>query len=120
MKYLKEYGLTLLKFLGFLIVGSVVLSLFYYIFLPTKIITVFSFLYMILIFFVFGFKVGKKALNRGFLAGLKMGILLLIVLIVFNLFFYQTSFKVIRIIYYMILLFACVVGSTLGINTKKE
>lgn len=120
MKYVKDYGMTILKFLGFLIGGSVVISLLYYLLFSTKVVNVFTFLYMVVVFFLFGFKTGKKTENRGFLAGLKIGFLLLLVLLLFNLVFYQTGFKLIRVIYYMVLLFASVVGATLGINKKKE
>ncbi len=120
MKYVKVYGMTILKFLGFLIGGSIVISLLYYLLFPTKFVNVLTFLYMALVFFTFGFKTGKKTENRGFLAGLKIGFLLLAVLLLFNLVFYQTGFSLIRVIYYMVLLFASVVGATLGINRKKE
>lgn len=120
MKYIKEYGITLLKFLGFLLGGSIGISLFYYLLFSTKVVNVITFLYMILVFFLFGLKAGKSAENRGFLAGLKIGSLLLLVLILFNLIFYQTGFQIIRIIYYIVLLFASVAGATIGINRKKE
>lgn len=120
MKYLKDYGMTLLKFLGFLIGGSLIISLFYYLLFSTKVVNIVSFVYMTLLFFTFGYKTGTKAENRGFVAGLKIGLLLLLVLIFFNLIFYQTSFKLIRVIYYLVLLFASVVGATIGINRKKE
>lgn len=120
MKYVKDYGMTILKFLGFLIGGSVVISLLYYLLFSTKVVNVLTFLYMVALFFLFGFKTGKRTENRGFLAGLKIGFLLLLVLLLFNLVFYQTGFKLIRVIYYMVLLFASVIGATLGINRKKE
>lgn len=120
MKYVKEYGMTLLKFLGFLVGGSVVISLLYYLLFSSKVANVFLFAYMVIVFFVFGYKAGKKTENRGFLAGLKIGFLLLVVLLLFNLVLYQTGFSFLRVIYYMVLLFASVVGSTIGINKKKE
>lgn len=120
MKYLKDYGMTLLKFLGFLIGGSIVISLFYYLLFSTKVVNIITFIYMIFIFLLFGFKIGKKTENKGFIAGLKIGLLLILVLLFFNLLFYQTSFSIIRVIYYMVLVFASVVGATIGINAKKE
>lgn len=120
MKYLKDYGFTLLKFLGFLIGGSIIISIFYYLLFSTKVTNIFSFTYMILLFALFGFREGKKAESKGFIAGLKIGFLMLTILILFNLIFYQTGFFVIRILYYMVLVFASVVGSTIGINAKKE
>ncbi len=120
MKYVKEYGITLLKFLAFLMGGSIILSIFYYLLFSTKVTNIFLFLYMIILFLAFGYKMGKKAENRGFIAGLKIGLLLLLILIVFNLIVYQTGFSYIRIIFYLVLLFASVVGATIGINRKKE
>lgn len=73
-----------------------------------------------MVFFFFGFHAGKKVENRGFLAGLKTGVFLLFILILFNVCIYQTGFKIIRVIYYMVLIFASVLGATLGINRKKE
>lgn len=114
------YGLSLLKFLGFLLGGSIVISILYYFLFSTKFVNVLSFVYMVFVFFLFGYKAGKKTENRGFLAGIKIGLLLLLVLILFNLLFFQTKFQIIRVIYYMVLVFASVVGSTIGINRKKE
>lgn len=120
MKYVKYYGITLLKFLGFLLGGSLILSLLYYLLLPTKIVNVFSFIYMILVFFVFGFKSGKQTENRGFIAGIKIGFLFLFTLFLFNLIVYQAEFGITRIFYYFSLLVASVIGATIGINQKKE
>ncbi len=120
MKYVKEYGFSLLKFLGFLLGGSLIMSLFYYFLLPTKITNIVAFLYMVLVFFFFGLSFGKRCENKGFIAGLKIGILLLLLLIFFNVIFYQSSFKFIRVIYYLVLLFSSVIGSSIGINIKKE
>ncbi len=120
MKYLKDYGYTILKFLAFLLGGSLLLSLFYYFLFPTKIIHILSFVYMLLLFFVFGFKAGKKSENKGFIAGLKVGVLFLFLLFIINLIFYQTGFKWIRLFYYLLLLFTSIIGATIGINTKKE
>lgn len=120
MKYVKEYGITLLQFLGFLLGGSIVLSIFYYLLFSTKVTNVFSFVYMVFVFFLFGYKSGKIAENRGFIAGLKIGLLLLLVLFLLNVCIYQTGFQIIREIYYMVLIFSSVVGATIGINRKKE
>lgn len=120
MKYVKYYGMTLLTFLGFLLGGCVIISLLYYLLLPTKIVNIFSFLYTILLFFIFGYKGGRKTENRGFLEGLKIGLLLFAVLFLFNIILFQTKFHIIRIFYYLALLFASVVGATIGINRKKE
>ncbi len=120
MKYVKEYGISLLKFLGFLLGGSFIMSLLYYFLLPTKVIQMFLFLYMVLLFFFFGFGAGKKSKSKGLLAGLKIGILFLLVLFFFNLVFFRSPLKLARLWYSLILLLFSSVGATIGINRKKE
>ncbi len=120
MKYVKEYGFSLLKFLGFLLGGSLLLSIAYYLFIPTNIINFIAFLYMFIVFFFFGVAAGKKTENHGFLAGVKIGVLFLLVLFFLNVLFYQEGFRLYRLLYAFCLLLACVIGSTIGINTKKS
>lgn len=120
MKYLKEYGFLLLKFMGFILGGNLILSLFYYLFLPTKVLNIFLYIYMTLLFFIFGFIAGKKQENKGFLAGLKLGVMFILILIFYNILIYQTEFSMYRLFYYILLVISSVIGSMLGINTKKE
>lgn len=120
MKYLKKYGVILLKFLGFLVVGSLFISVLYYFLFSTKVVQILSFIYLLLVFFLFGYKGGKKAENKGFLAGLKIGGLFLLVLFVLNLIVTGFRFKTTSFIYYFLLLIVSVLGAMFGINTKKK
>lgn len=120
MKLAKYYGITLLWFLGFLLGGSIVVSLFYYTFLPSKVVNIFIFLYIGIVFFFFGYKFGLKAEARGFVEGLKISFILVLVLILFNLIFSQQSFSLLRMLYYIVLVFSGTIGSMIGINRKKE
>ena len=120
MKYLKEYGILLAKFLGFLIGGSLIISVLYYFLIPSKVVQVLSMIYLTLVFFVFGFKTGKKAEAKGFLAGLKIGGIFLFVLLLLNLFLHHFQFHLLTLLFYFVLLLASILGATLGINTKKE
>ncbi len=120
MKLVKEYGMTFLKFLGFLLGGSLVISILYYFFFSSKVVTILGMIYLIILFLLFGFKAGKRTEAKGFVAGLKMGLFLVVSLFLINLIFYHSGFKFVRIIYYFILLFSSILGATIGINTKKE
>lgn len=120
MKFLKEYGLTFLKFLGFLLGGSLVISILYYLFLSSKVVNIIGMLYLIVVFLIFGFRTGKKTEAKGFIAGLKMGLFLCFSLLLMNLIFYHSGFKFVRVLYYLILLFSSILGATIGINSKKE
>ncbi len=120
MKYIKEYGILLLKFLGFLIGGSLFVSVLYYFLMPTKVVKVISIIYMLLLFLLFGFKAGKQTEAKGFLAGLKIGSLFLFLLFLLSLFLNRFEIHFFTFLYYGILLLSSVFGSMLGINTKKE
>lgn len=120
MKYVKEYGILLLKFLGFLLGGSLIISVLYYFLISSKVVQVLSMVYLVLLFFVFGFRSGKKTEAKGFLAGLKVGALFLALLFLLNLILNQFQMHWITLLFYVVLLLASVLGATLGINTKKE
>ncbi len=120
MKYVKEYGILLAKFFGFLLGGSLLISILYYFLISSKVVQVMSVVYLVILFFVFGFRSGKKTEAKGFLAGLKVGTLFLTLLFLFHLFFHQFHFVWTTFLFYAVLLLACVLGATLGINTKKE
>ncbi len=77
------------------------------------------FIFNVLAFLVFGFKNGKRANSKGYIAGLKTAGLFLLVLIVINLFTARNFFNVITFVYYLILLLAGVMGGMLGINKKE-
>ncbi len=119
MKTLKKYGKTILIFLGILCFFSIILSLFnLFSILYTKGTNLFIFIVMILTLFFIGFTWGKKALKKGYLEGLKIGLCLIFLLIVINLLFYRTGFSIERIIYYCVLILSSVLGSMIGINKK--
>ena len=120
MKYVKEYGLLLAKFLGFLLGGSFLISVLYYFLISSKVVQILSMIYLVLLFFIFGFRAGKKAEAKGFLAGIKVGTLFLVCLFLFHLIVNRFHFAWITILFYLVLLLASVLGATLGINTKKE
>ncbi len=75
---------------------------------------------MIIIWFFFlGFKNGKISKSKGYLAGLKIGLIFIAILIIFNLIFLR-NFKISLLIYYLLLLMSSVLGGMLGINRKKN
>ena len=78
------------------------------------------FLFNISLFFIFGFKNGKIATNKGYFAGLKVGGLFLLLLIIINLFTNKNIFRISTLIYYLVLVLASVSGGMLGINKKEE
>ncbi len=115
MKYLLK---TLGYYAIFIILITFICSLLNLIGVNSTITNLMIFLFNILMFFILGFKNGKKANSKGYIAGLKMSGLFLIVLIVINLFTAKKFFSIATVIYYLILVLAGTAGGMMGINKK--
>ena len=115
---------NLLKYLGyytlFLITLVFVTSLLNLIGVNSTITNLLIFIFNISLFFIFGLKNGKKASNKGYLAGLKVGGLFLLILIIISLFTSKNIFSLSTFIYYLVLILASTLGGSLGINKKSE
>lgn len=115
---------NLLKYLGyytlFLITLVFITSLLNLIGVNSTITNLLIFIFNISLFFIFGLKNGKKANNKGYLAGLKVGGLFLLVLIIISLFTSKNIFSLSTFIYYLVLILASTLGGSLGINKKSE
>ena len=115
MKYLLK---TLGYYCIFIILITFICSLLNLIGVNSTITNLIIFISNILMFFIFGFKNGKKALSKGYISGFKMSGLFLIILIIINLFTARKIFSITTIIYYLILILSGVFGSMVGINKK--
>ena len=65
-----------------------------------------------------GYIMGKKAEKNGYLEGLKIGLIIVILLLIPNLIFFSINIK--DFIFYLILIISSIFGSMFGINMKKE
>ena len=115
MKYLLK---TLGYYAIFIILITFICSLLNLIGVNSTITNLLIFIFNLLAFFIFGFKNGKKVNSKGYIAGLKMSGLFLLVLVIINLFTAQNFFNITTIVYYIILILAGTAGSMMGINKK--
>ena len=67
-----------------------------------------------------GIYIGKKANKKGYLEGLKVGIIIIILFLITNYFAYKLKINSKTLLYYILLLIVTTMGSMLGINKKKE
>lgn len=70
------------------------------------------------LFFVAGFIGGKKRQNKGYIAGFKASLIMIVSFIILNLILFNSPFNFKRMIYYFILLLSGIFGSIIGINKK--
>ena len=104
----------------FLILISFICSLFNLCGVNSTITNLILFIFNIISFLVIGFKEGIKANKKGYMAGLKIGLILLILLYIINIIIARKAFSITMIIYYIILLLVSIFGAMIGISKKKE
>lgn len=120
MNYFKKIGFSFLYFFGILVVLTLLLTIFnYFSWFNNQFISIFEISIPIISIVISGFQFGKKSNQNGLIEGVKIGLLIIITLLILN-FIFKNSISFKNIIYYIILLLSCTVGSIIGINRKKE
>ena len=70
-------------------------------------------------FAVLNFFNGKKAVNKGYLAGLKLGGSILLVFLLISLFL-KDGIRASKLVYYGVLLLISIISASIGINYKDN
>lgn len=72
-----------------------------------------------LLMFIIGLIIGKKSESKGYLNGLLLSVISILILLIISLIF-RFPLNINTLIYYIILILATVFGSMLGINKKTK
>lgn len=117
MKYLKNIGLSILYTITSILILTLITTFFsYFNIIGDKTVSLFKIFIIIISLFIGGLYIGKKSNKKGWLEGLKLGLVFLILIIIFNIF---TSFDLKNILYYFIVIISSIFGSMVGISIKK-
>lgn len=120
MKYLKNIIFSLgLVIIVLLVLSFILTILSYFNIVSDSLTTVFKMLIPIISVLSSGILMGINSTKSGWLEGLKLGILITILLFLFNLLGLNNNFKINQLLFYGILIFTSVVGSMIGITRKK-
>lgn len=118
---MKKIGKALLYSIGTILILTFVVTLLNYVnIFSYKIVVIFKIIIPILSIFIGGLVMGKKSTNKGWLEGIKYGIIFIVILCIMNYLILRTGFKIQDLIYYLIITLASSFGSIIGINYKKE
>ena len=85
-----------------------------------KVISIVKLIIPIIAFIIGGFIIGMRSPSKGWLAGFKLGLIFIILLLLFNSLGLKHKIKIIDFIYYSILLISTMFGSMNGINKKRN
>ena len=116
---LKKILNCLMWFFIWLFAGTLVLTLInYFGILGNKFVSVMRFFVAISAMFVSSYRLGKKSDKKGYFEGLKFGFIIILILGLGVILLDKLNLR--SIFYYAILLLTSVMGSTIGINNRKN
>lgn len=115
MSYLKSMVYTL----GIILISTVIITIFNYFNLlsgiPLKVVRL---LVPLIGIFIGSFKIGKVSSRKGYIEGIKYGIIWIVLMLIINLI--TKNFTITSIIYYILLLLVSAFAGVLGINRKRS
>ena len=117
IKYLKS---SLYMFISLLLLSILITILNYFNIMGTSTINYLKLLSIILSMFIGGLYIGKKSLNKGYLEGIKVGIISIIIFFIISYLGFDKGISFDNIIYYIIILASSILGSIIGINKKSK
>ena len=121
MKFLKNSLISILFIISSFIVLTFILTILsYFNIFNDKTVSIFKIIIPIISLFIGGFYIGKNTHEKGWLEGLKLSLLFIILLIIFNLIVYKNGLNIKNIIYYLIMSISSIFGSMIGISIKKS
>ncbi|MDD3821810.1 MAG: TIGR04086 family membrane protein [Bacilli bacterium] len=120
MTRLYQYLKTISYIIVTVLITTFLLTLFnYYDILTNNIVSYLKFLLVIIIVFIGGIKIGKKAQKKGWLEGLKLGLILTFLIFLFSYLGLKTNINLKSFIYYLIIISTTTLGGMFGISKKE-
>lgn len=121
MNYLKNISISFLYIIGVTIVLTFIMTLLNYFNIITgSVLTITKIIITFIAIFIGGFIIGKKSKTKGWLEGIKLGIIIIIILSIINFLILRVNFEFKIILYDIIILFSCTFGSIIGINLNHQ
>lgn len=121
MNYLKNIGISLLYIIGIIIGATMLITILNYFNIITgTTLTISKILVCVISLFTGGVVIGRRSSKKGWLEGLKLSLIFIILLILFNYLGLGSPIKLKNLLYYLIIIVSCVFGSIIGINKKID
>lgn len=116
--------LNYLKYIGIFFLFVIVIALFTSLISLSGISSVFisklSIILTAISFFFVSSYASNKEKEKGFILGIKLGLLFVVLLIFINFIVFKTGFSIDRFIYYTILIISSILGGSFGKNFKLK
>lgn len=121
MLFLKNGSKSLLISIVLTLILTFFITLLNYInLINLNVVNIFSYIVPFISFFIGAFLLGKNSISKGWLEGIKLGLICIIILFIFNFLAFNEGYTIQNIILYSIILVSNILGGMIGINTKKD
>ena len=114
---MKRIFISLIYIVSILLFLTLILTIFNYFSIINN-TSIFKILMPIISTFMGGLIIGIKSNKKGFIEGLKLGSIFILILLILNIILFHFKFK--SLLYYLILIITTTLGSMMGINIKKS
>ena len=102
MKYLKKLGISLLYIIFSILILTFIITMFsYFNLINDKITSIIKIFIPIISFIMGGFYIGKNSSKKGFLEGIKLGLIFSCIITIFNYLAFDYSFKLKYLLFYL-------------------
>lgn len=116
VKYLK----SLLYILVGLLISGLIITIFNYFNILPNALNYFKLILIVLSFFIGGNYIGREAQNKGYLEGIKIAVVSIVILFLLSYAGFGNKPNLSLLIYYLIIFLSCIFGSIVGINKAKK
>lgn len=116
MKYLKT---IVFEFIVLLVLTLTSTILYYFDIIGSSAINTIKIINFIIIFIFAGIYIGKNSIKKGWLEGLKISLINILIFLILSLLF-KYDFNIMQFVYYLISSITIMLGSMIGINFKKK
>ncbi len=117
MKYLKSFFVAVIP----LFIFSVLITVLYYFDLLGK--SMFNWVILVSLIvslFIGGVYIGKNTSNKGYLEGMKLGLMIVVFFFISGFLMFDVMFSLKEFVYYVIIMISATLGSMFGINKRKD
>ncbi len=120
MEYLKNIGKSLLYIISIILIATFLITVLnYFNIIGSKILAILKILIILISMFIGGYLIGKNSKQKGWLEGIKLSGIVIVILVLFKYLGLQDKFSITHLVYYLILIISCTLGGMIGINRKK-
>lgn len=117
-KYIKYLKALLYIFIPILFFNLILAILYYFNIINNKTLSILNTILILISMFIGGLYIGSKSNKNGYLEGIKLGILTILILFIISYLAFDNSLSVKSLIYYLAAVISSIIGSMLGINKK--